>query len=510
MALLYFSKGAHTLKYSLGIVAKITIFILFDYYFFMKFIYSFSLFCFFPFIQLKAEIFNDSTALYNYFSENTDTVIPQEIDSIEYRVQPVDDEFLNSIEILLDQKEKEQKVKEKINEYEDHLLKKEMSFDWWSALPLVRGFVISSTTNRFKSREQRFEYHKSDNLEYGIALTPFATSWVLKAVGVDSRSKTKRMGVANVIGLGLTCGFTQLLKHVTDETRPNGHDNHSMPSGHSALAFFSASVLDREFGHHSPWISVGGYVAALTTQFRRIHYNHHYLNDVITGAGIGTLSANIGYFITDCFFGKDGINKPKVMMTDVTNFQKYSQHPTSFSLFSGFSTGYNRISSTCYNLNNENVDVQLRTTAGYKTKFELDYFINKYLAIETSASMAQYKVQVISNSLSQHGEFYGNNIYQYHFNVGTKYSLPVNEICRVECKAFVGDRLMPAFDFRAYDNNDKLTMKKTNDFEFGFGLGIDMFSSTKYVTGFSCDFVHAVSPLMKNRWVIGSFWKILL
>ena len=476
----------------------------------MNFFYPLLLLCFFTVIQLKAETINDSTLLSYPLSEKTDTIIPAETDSTEYRVQPVDDEFLNSIETLLEQKEKEQKLKEVISDYENNLLKKEMSFDWWSALPLARGLIISSTTNRFKSRDQLFEYHKSYNWEYGIAITPLATAWGLKALGVESRSKTRRMGVANVIGLGLTCGLTQLMKHTTDETRPNGHDSHSMPSGHSALAFFSASVLDREFGHYSPWITVGGYAVALATQYRRIHYNHHYLNDVITGAGIGTLSANIGYFITDCFFGKDGINMPKVKMSDISNFQKYTQHPTSFSLFSGFSTGYNRISSSCLNLHDVDTDVQFRTTAGYKTKLELDYFINKYWAIETSASMAQYKVQVISNTPSQHGEFFGNNIYQYHFNVGAKYSLPVNEISRIEGRAFAGERLMPAVNFHAVDNNKIITMKKTNDFEFGLGLGIDMFSSSKYVTGFSCDYVHACSPLMKNRWVIGSFWKILL
>lgn len=478
--------------------------------FLMKILFYIFFFCLISFLQLKAEILNDSTTFLNSLSENTDTIIPHEMDSVEYHVQPVDDEYLHNIELLLDKKEKEQKLKELINGYENNLLKREMSFDWWSVLPLVRGLVISSTTNRFKSRDQRFEYFKSDNLDYGIALTPLATAWGLKALGLESRSKTKRMGVANIVGLGLSCGFTQLLKHTADETRPNGHDKQSMPSGHSSLAFFCASVLDREFGHHSPWITVGGYVAALATQYRRIHYNHHYLNDVITGAGIGTLSANLGYYITDFIFGKDGINKPKVMMSDINNFQKYSLHPTSFSLFSGFSTGYNHISSSCYNLNDDNADVQLRTTAGYKTTLELDLFINKYWAFVTSASMAQYKVQVISNTPSQHGDIYGNNIYQYHLNAGTKFSFPINEISRIECRAYAGDRIMPTFDFFAFDNYKILSMNKSNDFEFGLGLGIDMFSSTKYVTGFSCDFVHACSPLMKNRWVIGSYWKILL
>ena len=111
----------------------------------MNFFYPLLLLCFFTVIQLKAETINDSTLLSYPLSEKTDTIIPAETDSTEYRVQPVDDEFLNSIETLLEQKEKEQKLKEVISDYENNLLKKEMSFDWWSALPLVRGIIISST-----------------------------------------------------------------------------------------------------------------------------------------------------------------------------------------------------------------------------------------------------------------------------------------------------------------------------------------------------------------------------
>ena len=440
---------------------------------------------------------------------SVDTITPDTQDTIDYSYQQLDDKYLENLEKMIETKEKEQSVRKVIDNYEDVLLKKEMTFDWWSALPLVRGVVLSSTTSNFKNRDVLFEHHESDKWEYGAAMIPFAVSWGMKAAGVQSRSKTKRMALANAIGLGFTCGFTELLKHTADETRPDGHDNHSMPSGHSALAFFSATVLNREFGHHSPWISVGGYAVALFTQYNRIHRNHHYLNDVITGAGIGTLSANLGYFITDKIFGADGINKPKVNMADVRNFHKYVQKPTSFSLFSGFSTGNNRIPASSYELVGDAHGIQLRTTAGYKTTLELDYFLNSFWAIEAMASMAQYKVQTISSESGLNGT-YGNNIYQYHLNLGGKYSFPLNASCRLEARAFAGQRMMPSTDFLFYDGSTALKLNKSNDFEFGAGIGINMLSTSKYITGISCDYVHACSSLMKNRWVVGSYWKIML
>lgn len=439
----------------------------------------------------------------------TDSLIPNSSDSIVYNYQELDDKYLENLEKMIELKEKEQNIIQVIDNYNNMLLKKEMSFDWWSAFPLIRGGILSSTTSNFKNRDVLFKHHDSNKWEYGAAMIPFAVSWGMKAAGVQSRSKTKRMALANTIGLGFTWGFTELLKNTADETRPDGRDNHSMPSGHSALAFFSAAVLDREFGHHSPWISIGGYAAALFTQYNRIHHNHHYLNDVITGAGIGTLSADLGYFITDMFFGVDGINKPKVGMTDIRNFQKYVQKPTSFSLFSGFSTGYNRISSSAYRSEDNVQNVKLRTTAGYKTTAELDYFLNSFWAVEVMASMAQYKVQAIPPDTDVKG-VYGNNIYQYHLNLGGKFSYPVSGACRIEARAFAGERAMPSAEFQYFDGESALKLKDTTDFEFGAGIGINMLSTSKYVSGISCDYVHAYSSLMKNRWVIGSYWKILL
>ena len=41
--------------------------------------------------------------------------------------------------------------------------------------------------------------HDADVLDYGIAFSPLAVTWGLKAAGVQPRSKTRRMLVANAL-----------------------------------------------------------------------------------------------------------------------------------------------------------------------------------------------------------------------------------------------------------------------------------------------------------------------
>lgn len=437
-----------------------------------------------------------------------DTILPDSLNpEMNYRVQELDEDDMKALEHIIDEYEKQNQVKREIEKYESKLLKKEMSFDWFSTLPVIRGIVLTATTDKFKSRDARFEYNKSPMWEYAPTIVPLATAWALKATGVESRSKTKRMFTANAIGLGIEVGITMLLKNTANELRPNGHDKHSFSSGHSSLAFFSAAVLDREFGHYSPWISVGGYSVAVATQLRRIHQNHHYINDVVTGAGVGIVGANLGYFIADRIFGEKGINKPRLSMGDIRTFQKFITRPSSVSLYSGLETGYNRINNDCVEMTNSLTGVQFRTTTGFSTGVEFDVFLNENWAVEALARASQFKVQAFSDDNKM--DIYGNNLYQYHFDLGLKYSLPISAERRLAVRAFAGDRLSPEVRFEDYEGKDIAKIKKTNDVEFGGGIAFDLLSTSKYLTGFSCDYVHACSSLLKNRWNISSYWKIL-
>ena len=86
--------------------------------------------------------------------------------------------------------------------------------------------------------------------------------------------------------------------------RPDGTDNHSFPSGHTAVAFCGATVLHKEYGKISPWISVAGYAVATATALDRVRRNRHHWGDVAAGAAIGYLSAEAGYWIVDKIMGK--------------------------------------------------------------------------------------------------------------------------------------------------------------------------------------------------------------
>ena len=80
--------------------------------------------------------------------------------------------------------------------------------------------------------------------------------------------------------------FTMGLKQATRRARPEG-TGFSFPSGHTAMAFASATVLQRHFGWKVgiPAYAVASYVAASRVQTQR-----HYLSDVAFGAALGIVA----------------------------------------------------------------------------------------------------------------------------------------------------------------------------------------------------------------------------
>lgn len=92
---------------------------------------------------------------------------------------------------------------------------------------------------------------------------------------------------------GLTFGSTWLtthaLKRAINKERPNGGD-FSLPSGHSAAAFSSAAFVQKRYG----WkYGLPGYVLASYVGWTRIDANKHDVWDVLAGAFVGTVAAQI-------------------------------------------------------------------------------------------------------------------------------------------------------------------------------------------------------------------------
>jgi membrane-associated phospholipid phosphatase len=82
--------------------------------------------------------------------------------------------------------------------------------------------------------------------------------------------------------------MVQALKHTIRRERPDGSNSAAFPSGHSASAFATATVLHRHYGWKvgAPAYALGGYIA-----LARMAWNRHHATDVVIGAGFGIASA---------------------------------------------------------------------------------------------------------------------------------------------------------------------------------------------------------------------------
>lgn len=170
--------------------------------------------------------------------------------------------------------------------------------------------------------------------------SPAAIMYVMKLCGVEGRSDWPRMITADIFSELLQAGMVNVLKYTVKRDRPDGRARNSFPSGHTATAFMCATLLHKEYGETvSPWISVAGYGFAVSTGIFRVEANRHFCSDVLAGAAIGILSAELAYDMTDALFGERGLKK-KIQSPDVSdrttwNFSLVSDYSVKSDVFTG-------------------------------------------------------------------------------------------------------------------------------------------------------------------------------
>lgn len=388
--------------------------------------------------------------------------------------QPVDSAYLAQLEQTMLRMEKEQQARKLIVDYEKKMLKRELSFNTTGALQLVTGLALTGLSNDYRRQAPRFTETSNDWRDYFVASIPGVATYAAKLCGVKSRSTTGRLFASTAMSLALSAGISSGLKGVISERRPDWSDDESMPSRHTALAFTAASILDREYGYISPWISVGGYAVASTTQFLRLKDNSHWLNDLYVGAAIGSVSANLGYFLTDRIFGEDGIAvKPRLTEADLRRTMKFEEGPASFCMVTGNEFGIND-------------DWSCERT--YFVGGELSYFFNEYMAAEGIVKMSSTKVNELQD-----------NLLLYHTDAALKASYPIMPGLRVNARALAGGR----FSEKIADIDDK-------SMELGCGVGLDFLNREKYAVGMAMDYYHVFSDIMKDRLAISATCRIIL
>jgi membrane-associated phospholipid phosphatase len=171
------------------------------------------------------------------------------------------------------------------------------------ALPVAAvGFAMMPADHAIRNRVVNgmpgFHTSVDDYIQYA----PLATQLALSLGGVQGRSKNRwQVLVTDAMAAAMMATVVNGMKYGINRTRPNGGRG-SFPSGHTATAFMGATLLAHEYGHKSVWIPIAGYSVATATGVLRILNNKHYASDVLVGAAIGIVSAELAYWATDAIF----------------------------------------------------------------------------------------------------------------------------------------------------------------------------------------------------------------
>lgn len=166
------------------------------------------------------------------------------------------------------------------------------------------GFGIISLENdglkqlNFSTRNELNE-HRPDHIHFDnyTQYAPAAMVYGLNAAGIKGRHNLRDRTIIYVTSQLISAGFVIPLKHIVKEERPDGSNNLSFPSGHTATAFSSAQFIFREYRNTNFWLSISGYSFAVFTGVYRVINDKHWVGDIVGGAGFGILSTELAYWL---------------------------------------------------------------------------------------------------------------------------------------------------------------------------------------------------------------------
>jgi len=104
---------------------------------------------------------------------------------------------------------------------------------------------------------------------------------------IFDQPKVSHLGMDLLQAQILTEMMVEPLKFATRRTRPDASNRQSFPSGHAAITFATATVIERHLGWRK---SLLGYTIASYVAASRLHDNRHYLSDVVFGAAVGSIA----------------------------------------------------------------------------------------------------------------------------------------------------------------------------------------------------------------------------
>ena len=199
----------------------------------------------------------------------------------------------------------------------------------------------------------------------------------LKIAGVEGRSDWGRYLTSTAMSYGIMALFVNSIKYTAKEMRPDGSTRNSWPSGHTATAFVGATILHKEYGlTRSPWYSVAGYGVATATGVMRVLNNRHWVSDVLSGAGVGIISGELAYAMSDLIFKGKGL-----LRGDAISERSIIDHPSFFSISMGLGLGSQSLDFGAETMSDAHDNFNLKFGASTAVSAEGAYFFNKYVGV---------------------------------------------------------------------------------------------------------------------------------
>ena len=248
----------------------------------------------------------------------------------------------------------------------------------------VAGIIAKSEKKAFRQNDgtkhvllTEFKTRIDDYTQYfGPAMT-----LGLKIGGVEGRSDWGRLLASSAMSYGIMAILVNSIKYTSKEMRPDGSSANSWPSGHTATSFAGATILHKEYGlTRSPWYSIAGYGVATATGVMRVLNNRHWVSDVLSGAGIGILSTELAYALSNILFKGKGL-----LRNDLNSDGNIVTNPSFFSVSMGVGFGSKKLDFDLEKFDLEGGEdskvLNLKFGTSTAVAAEGAYFFNKYIGV---------------------------------------------------------------------------------------------------------------------------------
>lgn len=337
---------------------------------------------------------------------------------------------------------------------------------------IVGGVAMMPYDDEFRRLRNGYAPSFQQSYDDWLQYAPAAAMLGLKAVGVKSRSSWGRMLVSDAFSAGLMAIAVNSLKYTCDVMRPDGSQRNSFPSGHTATAFMTATMLHKEYGHRSPWYSIGGYMAATATGITRQLNNRHWMSDIMVGAGIGILATEFGYYLADLIFKDKGL-----FVSDSYVIHDQYRKPS----FLAFSVG----TSIAVGSYTPYPDMRTKLLAGPTVGVHGAWFASTYWGVGGRVSCSNLRVEVNGVAEKDNMEFI--SLY-----AGPYFSYPLSLRWQLGSKLAAGYEIYRPFDTHVH------RIEERDGFSFGTGISASYMAMQNLGVRFGTDY-DCAPPLGASR-----------